>query len=306
MRVTATEYFSLLRQTFSEWNEDKVPRLGAALAFYTALSIAPLLVLSLRVAAFIFGDDAAKGEIQQQFQSMIGKEGSDAVDAMLQNANRPESGTLATAFSFITLFFGASGVFGQLQDSLNTIWEVKPKPGRGIGGFVRDRFLSMTMVMGVAFLLLVSLAVSATLSFAGSYASQLTKDLSWSGQLINLIISLCVFTGIFAMMFKYLPDVKIAWKDVWLGAFLTAVLFTIGKFVIGVYIGRSAIASAYGVAGSLIVLLVWVYYSAQIMFFGAEFTQVYANRFGSKIVPSDNAEPVTKEARSEQGMAHQS
>ena len=306
MKSFTNQSFDLIRQTFVDWNEDKVPRLGAALAFYTALSIAPLLVLSLRVAAFAFGDDAARGEIQHQFESMIGKEGSEAVEAMLQNANEPENGTMATIFSFVTLLFGASGVFGQLQDSLNTIWEVKPKPGRGIWGFLRDRFLSIAMVMGVAFLLLVSLVISASLSFAGSYAMQWPRELSRLGQIVNIAVSLAVFTGIFAMMFKYLPDVKIAWKDVWLGAFITAILFTIGKFAIDLYIGRSAMASAFGVAGSLIVLLVWVYYSAQIMFFGAEFTQVYANRFGNKIIPSENAEPVTKKARAQQGLANQS
>lgn len=303
MKNSFSQTIDLFRQTFADWSEDKVPRLGASLAFYTALSIAPLLVLSLRTAALVFGDEAARGEIQYQFQSMMGKEGSEAVESMLQNASRPESGTLATVFSFITLLFGASGVFGELQDSLNTIWEVKPKPGRGYWGFVRDRFFSMALVMGVAFLLLVSLVVSAVLSFAGSHTIQFPTELAWLGQVVNIAVSLAVFTALFAMMLKYLPDVKIGWKDVWMGAFMTAVLFTIGKFAIGLYLGRSAIASSYGVTGSLIVLLVWVYYSAQIVFFGAEFTQVYANRFGNRILPADNAEPVTREARAQQGLA---
>jgi membrane protein len=296
------EAWELLKQTFTEWNEDKVPRLGAALAFYTALSIAPLLVISLRIAALFFGDEAARGEIEHQMQSMIGKQGAEAVQAMLENANRPESGFIATGLSVTTLLFGASGVFGQLQDSLNTIWEVKPKEGRGIWGFLRDRFLSMAMVMGVAFLLLVSLVVSAALSFTGSYAFSWLRQFQVVSQALNVIVSLIIFTGLFAMMFKYLPDVKIAWKDVWLGAAMTAVLFTIGKFAIGLYLGHSSFASSYGVAGSLIVLLVWVYYSAEIVFFGAEFTQVYANRYGKKIVPSENAEPVTAEKRAQEGI----
>jgi membrane protein len=302
MTVPAKETWELFKQTFAEWTEDKVPRLGAALAFYTALSIAPLLVLSLRVVAFFFGEAAARGEIERQMLSMIGEQGAEAVQAMLQNANQPEAGTLPTIFSLLTLLLGASGVFGQLQDSLNTIWEVTPKPGRGILGFLKDRFLSMSMVFGVAFLLMVSLVVSAALSFAGGLAFHWLHDFQIISQGINTAISITVFAGLFAMMFKYLPDAKIAWKDVWLGAFITAVLFTIGKLAIGLYIGRSSIASSYGIAGSLIVLLVWVYYSAQIVFFGAEFTQVYANRYGKKIVPSENAEPLTKEKRSQEGM----
>lgn len=294
--------WGLLKQTFTEWNEDKVPRLGAALAFYTALSIAPLLVLSLRVAAVFFGDEAARGEIERQMQSVMGEQGAEAVQAMLKSANQPEAGTIATVLGLLTLLLGASGVFGQLQDSLNTIWEVRPKAGRGIWGFLRDRFLSMTMVMGVAFLLLVSLLVSATLSFTGAYAFHGLRDFAFVSHAANLLISFAVFAGLFAMMFKYLPDVKIAWNDVWLGATMTAFLFTVGKFAIGMYLGRSSFASSYGVAGSLIVLLVWVYYSAQIVFFGAEFTQVYANRYGKKIEPSENAEPVTDEKRAQEGM----
>ena len=302
MNTGPKEMWELLKQTFLDWNEDKVPRLGAALAFYTALSIAPLLVLSLRVAALFFGDEAARGEIERQMQAMIGEQGAEAVQAMLQSANQPEAGKLATILSLLTLLLGASGVFGQLQDSLNTIWEVRPKPGRGVWGFLQDRFLSLAMVMGVAFLLLVSLLMSAALAFVGSYTFHWLQDFQILAQGGNLLMSLAVFTGLFAMMFKYVPDVKIAWKDVWLGAAMTAVLFTIGKFAIGLYLGRSTFASSYGVAGSLIVLLVWVYYSAQIVFFGAEFTQVYANRYGTKIVPSDNAEPVTDEKRAQEGM----
>jgi membrane protein len=302
MKLTASDAWQLLRQTFTEWNEDKVPRLGAALAFYTALSIAPLLVLLLRVAAIFFGDEAARGEIETQFHSLIGQEGASAVQEMLENASKPQSGIVATVLSIATLLFGASGVFGQLQDSLNTIWEVAPKPGRGILGFLRDRFLSMAMVMGVAFLLVVSLVVSTGLAALGGYTLQLPESLKIVSWVVNLVVSLAVFTGVFAMMFKFLPDVKIAWKDVWLGAFITAILFAIGKFAIGLYLGQSALASSYGVAGSLIVLLVWVYYSAQIMFFGAEFTQVYANRYGQRIRPSENAQPVTEEQRAQEGL----
>lgn len=302
MSLPRRDVVGLLTQTVAEWNEDKVPRLGAALAFYTALSIAPLLVLSLRVAAVFFGEEAARGEIERQMQSMIGETGAEAIQAMLESANHPESGTIATVFSLITLIAGASGVFGQLQDSLNTIWEVTPRGGRGIWGMVQDRFLSIAMVMGVAFLLIVSLVVSAGLSFVAGYASDWLHGYQIVSRIFDILVSLAVFTGLFALIFKLVPDAEVSWRDVWMGAALTAVLFTLGKLAIGLYLGRSSLASSYGVAGSLIVLLVWVYYSAQIVFFGAEFTQVYANRYGKRIVPSKNAVAVTEQQRAQEGM----
>jgi membrane protein len=221
---------------------------------------------------------------------------------MIANANKPGTGAVATALSVVTLLFGASGVFGQLQQSLNIIWEVEPKPGRGIFGMMRDRFVSLAMVFGIIFLLLVSLIVSAAMATFASVLDYLPDGLAWLGQAVDLAISFAAISFLFAMIFKYLPDVKIAWSDVWLGALITAALFTIGKQVIGLYLGHSSMASSYGVAGSFVVLLVWVYYSAQIFFFGAEFTQVYANKYGSRIVPSENAEPVTEEARAQQGL----
>lgn len=295
--------WSLLKQTVAEWNEDRAPQLGAALAFYTALSIAPLLVLLLRIAAAIFGDDAsARLEIEHQAQSLIGAQGTEAVQAMIDSADDSKAGMVATILSLATLLFGASGVFGQLQVSLNTIWEVEPKPGRGVWGFVHDRFLSFAMVMGVAFLLLVSLAISAGLSFASGYLNPFFGQAEVIGGVINAIVSTAVIAVLFALMFKLLPDVRMAWKDVWLGAIVTAVLFGLGKGAIGMYLGHSALSSSYGVAGSFVVLLVWVYYSAQILFFGAELTQVYANHYGRHIVPSENAVPVTEEAREQAGI----
>jgi membrane protein len=301
MRLGPKNLWRLLRQTFADWSEDKAPELGAALAFYTALSIAPLLVILLGVAAFFLGDDAATGQLMSEMASMVGEEGAGAIDDMIKSANKPTEGAIATTLSVITLLFGASGVFGQLQSSMNTIWEVQPKPGRGLWGFIRDRFLSITMVLGLAFLLLVSMIISAGLAAMGQVFHELPESLRWLAQGFHLSVSIIVLTLLFAMMFKYLPDVKIGWRDVILGAFMTAVLFTIGKFAIGMYLGHSSMASSYGVAGSFVVLLVWVYYSAQILFFGAEFTQVYANKFGSRIVPSENAVPVTEEARARQG-----
>lgn len=302
MHARFADTWSLIKQTFAEWNEDKVPRLGAALAFYSALSIAPLLVLILRLAVMFLDDDVAtREEIERQAQSLIGSQGAEAVQAMLDSADKPGAGTIATVLSLITLLFGATGVFGQLQDSLNTIWEVAPKPGRGIWGFVRDRFLSFTMILGIAFLLLVSLVISSGLAFFGSYLNRMPDSLQIVSHVGNFIVSTGVITLLFALMFKVLPDVKIAWRDVWLGAVVTALLFAVGKFAIGLYLGHSSMASSYGVAGSFVVLLVWVYYSSQILFFGAELTQVYARRQGRGIVPSENAEPITEEARAQAG-----
>ena len=305
MAFALTDSWPMLKQTFAEWTEDKVPQLGAALAFYTALSISPLLVISLAVAAMVFGADAARGEIQQQLGSLVGEEGGKAIQQMIANANKPAEGTVATLLSVIILISGASGVFGQLQQSLNTIWEVEAKPGRGFIGMIRDRFLSAAMVFGVAFLLLVSLLLSAALTSLATVLNDLPDSLYWLTETMHFAISFAVITLLFAMMYKYLPDVKIAWRDVWLGAAVTAGLFTLGKFAIGLYLGHSSMASSYGVAGSFVVLLVRVYYSSQILFFGAELTKVYANRYGSRIVPSENAEPLTKEARAKQGRPKQ-
>lgn len=283
----------LLKQTFSDWSEDNAQQLGASLAFYSALSIAPLLVIALGIAATVLGDDAARGGVVGQLESLVGKQGGEAIESMLESANKPGTGLIATILSSITLLFGASGVFGQLQDALNTIWEVQPKPGSGALGWLKNRFISMAAVLGSAFLLLVSLLLTAALAAAGDFSNVAPDSLSWAGQAVNFLLSIFVITCLFAMIFKLLPDVKMAWSDVWLGAFITAVLFTVGKFAIGLYLGRSSMASSYGVAGSFVVLLVWTYYSAQILFFGAEFTQVYANRYSSRILPDENAELIS-------------
>jgi membrane protein len=305
MAPMAQNAWRLLRETFADWTEDKAPQLGAALAFYTALSITPLLVITLGVAAFFLGDNAAAGQVSEQLRELVGDEGGNAIEDMIASANEPATGAFATTLSIITLLVGASGVFGQLQGALNTIWEVQPKPGRGVWGFVRDRFLSFAMVMGMAFLLLVSLVITAGIAAAHNLLGGLPDSLPWLAQGINFAASFAVLTLLFGMMFKLLPDVKMAWSDVWLGAAVTAILFTVGKFAIGLYLGHSSMASSYGVAGSFVVLLVWVYYSAQILFFGAELTQVYANQFGSKIVPAEGAEPLTDQARAQQGRPRQ-
>jgi membrane protein len=286
--------FSVLRQTVAEWTEDKVPMLGAALAYYTVFSLAPLLVISIAAAGFVFGEEAARGQIFDQMRSLIGNEGARAMQDMVQSANaHPATGLIATVTGVVTLLFGASGIFGQLQTSLNIIWGVEPKPGRGIGGIVRDRFLSFGFILVVCFLLLVSLLLSAAITFVSTWVGGVALGTEIFAHALNIVLSLGVATLLFAMVFKFLPDAKIAWRDVWIGAFVTALLFSIGKFGLGFYLGASSVGSSFGAAGSLIVLLLWVYYSAQILFFGAELTQVYANRCGTAVRPSANAVAVS-------------
>jgi membrane protein len=294
------EFWSLLKETANDWLEDKAPRLGAALAYYTVFSLAPLLLIAIAVAGFFFGQDAARDQIAQEIQGLVGEQGGQVVRTMLEHADKPGQGIVASVLGVVMLLVGAAGLFGELQDALNTIWGVQPKPGRGVWGFVKDRFLSFTMVLVMAFLLLVSLILSAALSALTHLFSR--WEVLYAGFCLNEVVSLVVITLLFAVIFRMLPDAKIAWRDVWLGAGVTAVLFEVGKFLIGLYLGRSGIASAYGAAGSLAVLLIWLYYSAQIFLFGAELTKVYANRYGSRIVPADNAVPVSPEARAEQGL----
>jgi len=299
--MTVKSLTDLVKSSFSEWSEDKVPRLAAALAFYTMLSIAPLVAIILKIVGAIFGDKAANGELQGYVEQWAGPQGAKAIGEMINQAhNQPKSGTIATVISVVVLLMSASGVFGELQDSMNTIWEVKPKPNRGIMGIIKDRFFSITLVLGTAFLLMVSLVISAGLSGISKHVMA-SQSFIWNA--VNFIVSLAVITVLFALIFKYLPDVKTQWRYVWVGAVITAVLFTIGKFGLGWYLGRKGAVSVYGAAGSLVALLIWVYYSAQILFFGAEFTQVYARQhLGHEVPPAENAVPVTEEQRAQQGM----
>ena len=272
----------VFKQAAKEFSEDKAPRLGAALAYYTMFSIAPLILVVIAIAGFVFGREAAQGQIFAQLHGLIGAKGAEALQGMVASAAKPKSGMLATIVGIVTLIFGASGVFGQLKDALNTIWNVEPKKSSGIFGMIKDRFLSVAMVLGVGFLLLVSLAVDAAISGFAKFAGNRMPGGEALWQTLEMIISLCVVTVLFAMIFRFLPDVRIAWRDVWLGAAFTSLLFVIGKFLLGFYLGRAATSSSYGAAGSLVVLLLWVYYSAQILFFGAEVTQVWARQHGSK------------------------
>lgn len=283
------QFWRTLRDTYDAWSKDKVPRHGAALAYYTVLSLVPLLVVVIAIVGVIFGREAGQGYILEQIGNLVGPQSAEAIKEMIQRAREPSTGVVATVVAVGTLLFGASAVFAQLQDSLNSIWGVEPKEGRGLWGLIRDRFISLAALLGTGFLLLVSLALSAALSAFGNWFGGWLPAPEIVLHGLELLVSLAVITGLFAMIFKVLPDAHVAWSNVWVGAALTSLLFTIGKFAIGLYLGKSEVGSAYGAAGSLVIVLVWVYYSAQIMLFGAEFTQVYANAVGARIVPSENA-----------------
>jgi len=282
---------SLLKQTFSEWLDDKVPQLGAALAYYTVFSLAPLVLLLLAIVGFVFRNDPAGAwqKVTEQMSYFLDKSAIDVVQGIAQKASQPNKGLLATSIGILLALFGASGVFGQLQDALNTIWGVKTKPGVGIMGFIRSRFLSFAMVAGVCFLLLVSLVFESVLKSFSRYVQAMFPGGIVIALVVYSIFDLAVVVLLFASIFKFLPDVKIQWRDVWIGAVMTAIFFAIGKWALGLYLGSGTAASAYGAASSLITLLLWIYYSSQILLFGAEFTQVYAARAGRAFVPDKYA-----------------
>jgi len=283
--------FGLFKQTFSEWLEDKAPQLGAALAYYTVFSLAPLILVLLAIIGWIFQNDPAGAwkKVTEQMSYFLDKSAVDVVQNIAQQAAQPTKGLLATMIGILLALFGASGVFGQLQDALNTIWGVKAKPGAGILGFLRLRFLSFAMVGGVCFLLLVSLTLQSVLRGFSHYVQAVLPAGIVVAMAVYWIFDLAVVILLFAIIFKFLPDAKIQWRDVWIGAIMTAILFAIGKWALGLYLGSGSAASAYGPASSLITLLLWVYYSSQILLFGAEFTQVYAGQGGRGVEPNEHA-----------------
>jgi len=283
--------FGLLRQTFSEWLEDKAPQLGAALAYYTVFSLAPLILVLLAIVGLIFRNDpgGAWNKITEQMSYFLDKSAVEVVQNIAQKAAQPNKSLLATIIGILLALFGASGVFGQLQDALNTIWGVKAKPGGGIWGFLRSRFLSFAMVGGVCFLLLVSLTMEGVLKGFSHYVQAVLPGGIVIALAVYWIFDLAVVILLFAIIFKFLPDAKIQWRDVWIGAAMTAIFFAFGKWALGLYLGSGSAASAYGAASSLITLLLWVYYSSQILLFGAEFTQVYACRAGRGVAPDEHA-----------------
>jgi membrane protein len=281
--------WGLLKETFDAWSEDHVTRLSAALAFYTVLSLAPLLVVAVAIAGFFFGEDAARGQIASELARVVGESAGQGIQTLLTHAQEPTQGTWSSIIGLIVLMAGASGVFGELQAALNTVWNVEPKPGRGIGGILRDRFFSFSMVMGVCFLLLVSLVLSAVLAAAGALFQSSLPGGAQLWAIVNFSISALVIAVLFALIFKIVPDIEIDWEHVFPGALVTSLLFSAGKYFLGLYLGRASVASPYGAAGSVVVLVIWVYYAAQILLLGAEFTRVYAHARGAHVVPSRNA-----------------
>ena len=296
--------FKLLKETASKWSEDKCPTLGAALAYYTVFSLAPLMLVLLAVFGLIYGGSAnAQDKITKQLGYFLDPSTVGVIKDIAANTSQQSKGILATVVGIVVALFGASGIFGQLQDALNTVWSVKAKPGQGIKGFLRARFLSFSMVGGVCFLLLVSLTLSSVVHLFSDPLKKVLPGGDVIPLLLNLALDLVVVTLLFALIFKYLPDAKIAWKDVWIGAGLRTLFFLIGKWALSIYLGSGSAGSAYGAASALITTFVWVYYSAQILLFGAEFTQIYATEYGSHVEPKEHAvkvetkqvvEPVTK------------
>jgi membrane protein len=283
--------WGLFVTTFNEWLEDKAPQLGAALAYYTVFSLAPLILVLLAVVGIIFRNDSAGAweRITEQMRYVLDPSGVQVIQDIAKTASKPSASLWATIIGVALALFGASAVFGQLQDALNTIWGVKAKPGAAIWDYIRIRFLSFAMVAGVCFLLLVTLTVEALIRGFSHYLEAYLPGGAALAFAVYLTVDLSLVVLLFAMMFKYLPDVQVEWRDVWVGSAMTALLFLIGKWALGLYLGSGAAGSAYGAASSLVTLLVWVYYSSQILLFGAEFTQVYSNRFGSGGKPNKHA-----------------
>ncbi len=301
MKRKVRRSFELIRDTVMEWSQDRVPRMGAALACYAVFSIAPLMMLVIAVASMVFHRDQVETAIVGELRHLFGEPVAKPIAAIVTSADQSGSTATATVVSILVLLFGASGVFGELQDSLNSIWKVQPKPNRAWLTIIKERFVSFTMVLGTGFLLLVSLVIDTVLTALSDYAAHVLPG-AWVWQVVNQVVSFAFIAGVFVLIYKVVPDVKVAWRDVWVGAVLAAVLFTLGKYLLGLYLGRASTTSAYGAAGSLVAFLIWVYYSAQILLFGAEFSRVYARKYGNGSRPADNAVGVTRETLARQGM----
>lgn len=283
--------WDLLKDTFNSWLDDKAPRMAAALAFYMIFSIAPLLIIVIAIAGIVFGQDEVRAQIAHQISGFVGPSGEATVMSVIDQISKPSTSIVAAIIGVLTVLFGASGVFGELQDSLNTIWKVQPKPGRAVLGIIKERFLSFLMILVLGFLLLVSLVISTALTALATYLEGMLLGSQYYLQSLDFVLSFVITTLLFAMIYKILPDARVKWSHVWMGAVVTALLFSFGKFLIGLYLGKSTMASAYGAAGSLIIILIWVYYSAQILFFGAELTHCYAAKQGPLPGPTENAMP---------------
>jgi membrane protein len=282
-------FSSLCKQTFSEWSNDKISMWSAALAYYTIFSLSPLLLVVIGIAGYVFGKDMVQTSIYSQLRGLIGDSGALLIESMVRNASKPSHGAIATIIGTITLLLGASGVFGQLKDALNYIWKVEPRPGVGFVKTIKDRFLNFSMVVVIAFLLLVSLIASAAISAVGAFLNNILPIPEILLEIINFIVSLGVITLLFALLYKTLPDVVLQWRNVFVGGAVTALLFTIGKTIIGVYLGHNSLSSTYGAAASMVIILVWIYYTSQIVFLGAEFTKVYTLKKEKSIQPNNLA-----------------
>jgi membrane protein len=288
--MRARDFPSVLMESASAWMEDNALRLSASLAFYSVFSLAPVLVIAVSIGALLFSEQTVRDQISAQLEALAGPRAADALEALLvTTAAQKRTGTFATIIGIVVMLFGASGVFGELKDALNTIWGVVIKPGRTLLRLIHDRFLSFSMVLSVGFLLLVSLLLNAILTALSKYINWMLPLPALAWQTLDFVGSFGVITVLFAMIFKILPNVRLGWHDVWMGAAVTSLLFVLGKFLIGFYLGASSITSAYGAAASVIIVLLWVYYSACILFFGAEFTKIYASKFGSGIIPNRRA-----------------
>lgn len=302
MKMDAKGFVGIIKETYTQWSEHKASRLAAAFAYYAMFSMAPLLIVFTAVAALAFRDNGkVQSYIIQQLQTQLGPQAADTISSILLKSSKQGASTLATVIGIGTSLLGAAGLFGQLQDALNTIWEVAPKPNQGIMALVRARFLSFGMVLGTGFLFAVSMLLSVAIGALTKFMGDALPIPPGAIQAINELVTFGVLILMFAMIFKVLPDAEIGWKDVWVGAIVTSFLFTIGKYALGIYLSHVATSSPYGAASSLVLILLWVYYAAQILFFGAQFTQVYGTKYGTKIVPSPNAVAVTEDMRAREG-----
>ena len=276
--------WSLIKESFSAWMDDDAPSMGAALAYYTLFSIAPLLLIVITTAGLFFGEEAVRGEIFGQLRGLMGDEGAKAIEALLASVSKPEEGALGTIVGAIFLLIGATTVFNELQNAFDRIWQAPAgKQSGGAWSLIRSRLLSFGLILGIGFLMMVSLVFSAVMAAMGKWWGPLFSRLELLAGGVNFVLSFVLATVVFAMLYKFMPRVRMSWHDVWAGAAVTAMLFALGKFLIGMYIGKSAISSGFGAAGSLVVVLVWVYYSAQIFLLGAEFTKVFSHTRGSRI-----------------------
>jgi membrane protein len=279
----------LIKKTIKDWLEDGAPRLAAALSYYAIFSLVPLLVIAIGIAGLFFQQGEVKAQVADQIAGVVGADAAETVMGWLDATATREGGIIATILGFLALLFGATGFFGQLQTSLNIVWEVHPAPNRGVKGMLKDRFTSFLLILFIGLLLLVLMVLNTVLSTMGDFIENLLPGGQIIWMVVNYAINLALVVVLFAAIFKVLPDVQIRWRDVWVGALATAVLFVIGQILIGLYLSNAAVGSAYGAAGSAVIFLLWIYYSTQILFLGAEFTQVYARRHGTEILPTENA-----------------